>query len=119
MPSTITMVLALGALLFSGISSSVGYTDTYDTTEEYRELGRALDWRQILAALTVAPAQRFGFAAHKGRIVSGMDADLVVLDGDPAEYVTAFAKVRMTIRGGQPIFGGQSLSTDAAGDRKR
>jgi imidazolonepropionase-like amidohydrolase len=94
-----------GQVLFG---TDVGYTDAYDTTEEYRLLSRALDWRQILAALTVAPSLRFGFAAHKGRIASGMDADLVVLEGDPAKDVTAFAKVLMTIRGGQPIFDAQS-----------
>jgi imidazolonepropionase-like amidohydrolase len=90
-----------GQILFG---TDVGYTDAFDTTEEYRQLGRALDWRQILAALTVAPAQRFGYAAHKGRLVPGQDADLVVLEADPAKDVTAFAKVRLTIRGGRTIF---------------
>jgi hypothetical protein len=31
-----------------------------------RSEARALDWRQILTALTVAPAERFGYADHKG-----------------------------------------------------
>ena len=51
-----------GQILFG---TDVGYTDAYDTTEEYRQLGRALDWRQILKALTTAPAQRFGYTATK------------------------------------------------------
>jgi imidazolonepropionase-like amidohydrolase len=34
-----------------------------------------------------------------------MDADLVLLDGDPANDPTAFARVRDTIRGGQVIWG--------------
>jgi imidazolonepropionase-like amidohydrolase len=90
-----------GQILFG---TDVGYTDAYDTTEEYRLLGRALDWRQILLALTAAPAERFGYAAHKGRLVPGMDADLVVLDGDPSKDVTAFARVRLTLRAGQAIY---------------
>jgi imidazolonepropionase-like amidohydrolase len=90
-----------GQILFG---TDVGYTDAYDTTEEYRLLGRALDWRQILDALTRAPAQRFGQAAHKGRLAAGMDADLVVLLKDPAKEVTAFAGVRLTIRGGRIIY---------------
>jgi imidazolonepropionase-like amidohydrolase len=90
-----------GQILFG---TDVGYIDVFDTTEEYRQLGRVLDWRQILTALTMAPAQRFGFAAHKGRLAPGMDADLVVLQADPAKDVTAFARVGMTIRRGQPIF---------------
>jgi imidazolonepropionase-like amidohydrolase len=91
-----------GEILFG---TDVGYTDAYDTTEEYRLMSGALDWRQVLASLTTSPASRFGYAAHKGRIAPGMDADLVILDGDPAKDPTAFARVRDTIRGGRVIWG--------------
>lgn len=90
-----------GEVLFG---TDVGYTDAFDTTEEYRLMSQVLDWRKILTSLTTAPAQRFGFAAHKGRIAPGMDADLVVLDADPAQDVTAFARVRYTISGGRIIW---------------
>jgi len=91
-----------GDVLFG---TDVGYTDAFDTTEEYRLMHRAgLDWREILASLTTTPARRFGMAAHKGRIAKGMDADLVVLSDDPANDVTAFARVAWTIRGGRIIF---------------
>jgi len=90
-----------GQILFG---TDVGYIDTYDTTEEYVLLGRALDWRQVLTALTVAPAQRFGYAALRGRLAPGMDADLVVLNADPAKDIAAFAQVRLTIRGGRILF---------------
>ncbi|MFI4949910.1 MAG: amidohydrolase family protein [Caulobacterales bacterium] len=91
-----------GQILFG---TDVGYTDAFDTTEEYRLMSGVLSWRQILASLTTSPAQRFGFAAHKGRIAPGMDADLVLLNGDPAQDPTAFARVRDTIRGGRVIWG--------------
>jgi imidazolonepropionase-like amidohydrolase len=91
-----------GQILFG---TDVGYTDAFDTTEEYRLMSAALDWRQILASLTTAPAERFGYSARKGRIAEGMDADLVLLDGDPAKDPTAFARVRDTIRGGRVIWG--------------
>lgn len=94
-----------GQILFC---TDVGYTDAYDTTEEYRQLARALDWHQILTALTTAPADRFGYAAHQGRLARGMDADWVVLDGDPSKDVTAFARVRLTVRGGRTIFDAQT-----------
>ena len=90
-----------GQILFG---TDVGYIDVFDTAEEYRLLGRALDWRQILNSLTVAPAQRFGFAEHKGRLEPGMDADIVVLQGDPAKDVTAYARVRITIRHGRTMY---------------
>jgi imidazolonepropionase-like amidohydrolase len=90
-----------GEILFG---TDVGYTDAYDTTEEYRQLGRALDWRQILKTLTSAPAERFGYGVRKGRLAPGMDADLVVLDGDPSKDITAFARVRLTVRGGRTIY---------------
>jgi imidazolonepropionase-like amidohydrolase len=91
-----------GQILFG---TDVGYTDAFDTTEEYRLMATVLDWRQILASLTTAPAKRFGLAARKGKIVRDMDADLVLLYSDPAHDPTAFARVRDTIRAGRVIWG--------------
>jgi imidazolonepropionase-like amidohydrolase len=91
-----------GQILFG---TDVGYTDAFDTTEEYRLMSAELDWRQILASLTTAPATRFGFAAGKGRVAMGMEADLVLLNADPAQDPTAFARVRDTIRAGRVIWG--------------
>jgi imidazolonepropionase-like amidohydrolase len=90
-----------GQILFG---TDVGYTDAFDTTEEYRLMSAALDWRKILSALTTAPAERFGYP-RKGRVAQGMDADLVLLDADPAQDPTAFARVREVIRGGRVIWG--------------
>jgi imidazolonepropionase-like amidohydrolase len=83
----------------------VGYIDQFDTSEEFRWMSRAgMSFEQILASLTTNPAQRFGYSTHGGRIAKGMDADLVVLRGDPAEDVTSFSKVRYTIRLGKVIY---------------
>jgi imidazolonepropionase-like amidohydrolase len=76
-----------------------------DPTKEYELMNRAgLDWREILASLTTAPSSRFGYSVHKGRIAKDMDADLVLLATDPSTDVSAFANVRMTIRGGRIIY---------------
>jgi imidazolonepropionase-like amidohydrolase len=91
-----------GQILFG---TDVGYTDYFDTAEEFSLMSRAgLTFQQILASLTTNPAARFGYGARSGRIAKGMDADLVVLDGDPAVDVTAFSKVHHVIRNGKLIF---------------
>lgn len=48
---------------------------------------------QILAALTIAPAQHFEPSAHLGRILPGFVADLSILRNDPAKDIQAFAAV--------------------------
>jgi len=91
-----------GQILFG---TDVGYIDQYDITQEFTLRARAgMSFQQILASLTTSPARRFGYASHSGSIAKGMDADLVVLDGDPAKDVTAFAKVHQVIRGGKLIY---------------
>jgi imidazolonepropionase-like amidohydrolase len=94
-----------GQLLFG---TDVGYMTDYDPTEEFVYLQRAgLTPTQILAMLTTAPAARFG-RARTGRLAPGLAADVVVLDGDPAVDVRAFAKVRTTMRDGRIIYGKMS-----------
>ena len=91
-----------GQVLFG---TDVGYMDRVDPTEEYVLLARAgLTPMQILASLTTAPAARWKEDARRGRVASGFDADLVVLDGDPAVDVQQLARVRCTIRGGRQVF---------------
>ena len=58
----------------------------------------------ILASLTTNPARRFGYEKTAGRVAPGMEADLVVLDGDPARDIGALARVRYTVRQGRIIF---------------
>jgi imidazolonepropionase-like amidohydrolase len=91
-----------GQILFG---TDVGYIDQYDTTEEFTLMARAgMSMQQILASLTTNPAERFGNSRRSGRIAKGMDADLLVLDGDPARDITAFSKVHQVIRSGRLIY---------------
>lgn len=93
-----------GQILFG---TDVGYTDVFDTTEEYRLMaGAGLGVDQILASLTTAPAARFRFD-RKGRVAPGMDGDLTILAADPAIDIGNFAKVAYTIRAGQVIYAGK------------
>ena len=90
-----------GRILFG---TDVGYIDDYDTEEEFALMSKAgINFQDILASLTTAPAARFSHA-ELGRIVPGFSADLVLLQGDPATDVKAFAHVKYTIRGGKIIY---------------
>jgi imidazolonepropionase-like amidohydrolase len=91
-----------GQVLFG---TDVGYTQHFDTSEEFKWMSKAgMSYQEILASLTTNPAQRFGYSAHSGRVAKGLDADLVVLSADPAQDGSAFSKVRYTIRGGVVIY---------------
>ena len=89
-----------GTILFG---TDVGFISIYDTTKEFEFMGRAMGWRDILASLTTNPSDYFK-AASKGRVAIDMDADLVVLDADPAVDLRNFAKVAYTIRNGKVIY---------------
>jgi imidazolonepropionase-like amidohydrolase len=85
--------------------TDVGFVTDYDPALEYRLMDRAgMNFPEILTALTTAPAACYGFGKRKGRVVTGMDADLVVLGGDPAEDIAAFTDVRYAIRHGTIVY---------------
>jgi imidazolonepropionase-like amidohydrolase len=93
-----------GAILFG---TDVGFQAKYDTTQEYEFMGRAMPWRDVLASLTTNPSAYFK-QTTKGRVEKGMNADLVILGGDPAADVRNFAKVAYTIRRGKIIYSGKT-----------
>ena len=91
-----------GKVLFG---TDVDYMTDTDPTEEYELMALAgMSPMQILASLTTTPAERWNEAPRRGRLAPGMDADIVVLDDDPARSVRHFANVKCTIRGGKVIF---------------
>ncbi len=91
-----------GDILFG---TDIGYIDHYDTTMEFTLMSQAgMSYKQILASLTTNPARKFG-DSDRGRVAKNMKADLVVLDADPGQDVTAFSNVRYTIRNGEVLFG--------------
>jgi imidazolonepropionase-like amidohydrolase len=90
-----------GVLLFG---TDAGYRPEFDPTAEHQLLARAgLTFAIRLAMLTTAPATRF-HAARTGRLAPGLDADLVILDGDPRTDPAAFARVRLTLRRGIVLY---------------
>lgn len=89
-----------GTVLFG---TDVGFISVYDTSLELEFMHRALSTNEVLASLTTNPAAYFK-AEKKGRVEQGFDADVVVLEADPAADVRNLAKVEYTIRGGQVIY---------------
>jgi imidazolonepropionase-like amidohydrolase len=91
-----------GKILFG---TDVDYMTDTDPTEEYELMAQAgMSPMQILASLTTAPAARWNETQRRGRIAPGLDADLVVLEGDPMKDVKQFAAVKCALRGGKVIF---------------
>jgi imidazolonepropionase-like amidohydrolase len=103
----------LGGQIMFG--TDVGYlTDYKSLAKEYPYLQRAgLTFPQMLAALTTTPASRLGFGDRAGEIKPGMDADLALLDGDPALDVDAFSRVCLTIRQGRIIYQAKTFGARA------
>lgn len=95
--------VALGGQILFG--TDVGYMRDYDPTDEYVYLaGAGLSFAQILTALTTAPAERFKAASRTGRLAVGMDADLVVFEGDPRVDIRSLARVRYVVNRGRPVY---------------
>ena len=93
---------SLGGRLVYG--TDTGFLSDYDQGEEFRQLAQSgLDFREVLAMLTTAPAELFHLSS--GKVEPGMNGDLTVLAADPASGdPAAFTKVLYTIRGGRVIF---------------
>jgi imidazolonepropionase-like amidohydrolase len=95
-------VTAGGRVLFG---TDVGYMTDHDPTEEYALMAAAgMSPMRILASLTTEPAKAWREGDRRGKLVPGMDADIVVLDADPAEDPRNFAKVRCAFRQGKVVY---------------
>jgi imidazolonepropionase-like amidohydrolase len=77
----------------------------YDPSEEYSLMAEAgMNFRQILASLTTAPAERFGESKQLGQIAPGFGADIVVLKSDPSKNIRDLTAVQYTLRAGKIIY---------------
>ena len=87
-----------GTVLFG---TDAGYLEDLDPTEEYARMARAgMSFEEILDALTTNPARVFR-SAKSGALRRGFDADVVILDADPAADAKNFASVRAVVRAGK------------------
>lgn len=89
--------------------TDVGYMRDFDTTAEFQLMQRAgMDWSAIHRSLTTGPASHFGRFVGDGHsagvIRAGAPANLVLLQGDPAQDITALARVYATIVDGRIVY---------------
>jgi imidazolonepropionase-like amidohydrolase len=90
-----------GTVLFG---TDLGAVD-YDPSPEYALMKEAgMGFRRLLASLTTAPAEKFGESNRLGRVAADFQADLVVLENDPAKNIQALTAVRYTVRDGKIIY---------------
>jgi imidazolonepropionase-like amidohydrolase len=84
-----------GASVLFGTDMGAAQADPAREYELMREAG--MDFRNILASLTIEPAQRFRPGFRCGKIAVGCDADLAIFGDSPAD-------VRYTVREGQIVY---------------
>ena len=90
-----------GEVLFG---TDLGAVDP-DPSDEYMLMASGgMNFLHILTSLTTAPAGRFGAAKNVGQVARGLEADLVVLEGDPARDLRALTSVRYTVRAGEIVY---------------
>ena len=59
--------------------------------------------RNVLAGVTTQAAKLCGVDQITGAVKEGLDADLVIVDGNPLEDIKALSRVEHVIQGGNVI----------------
>lgn len=93
---------ANGPILFG---TDVGFITDYDPTDEYLLMEKAgMDFSHVLESLTSAPARRFNEINVRGQVKQGLNADLVVVQGDPERDIRALTHVNYVFRDGRIVY---------------
>jgi len=84
---------AAGRLHASGVKVAFIPPGTHNSRLVVQNAGIAVSmgmpWAAAMDALTVNPAEMFGVGDSYGKLSAGMDADVVVWDGDPLEVMSS------------------------------
>jgi imidazolonepropionase-like amidohydrolase len=69
--------------------------------EHYRDAG--MSPRQVLASATTTPAAWLGVTERLGTVSEGKLADLIALESDPMEDVSALRRLRLVLAAGRVV----------------
>jgi imidazolonepropionase-like amidohydrolase len=58
---------------------------------------------EVIVSATSLAAEACGLTGHKGRLAPGLDADLLLLDGDPIADITTLRNVEAVYLRGQRV----------------
>ncbi len=72
-----------------------------------RWLGTGLSLTQLFSAMTSGNAKALGLEGQIGAVKPGLDADLLVLGGNPLQTVTAYDQIELVILKGKAIQGAE------------
>jgi imidazolonepropionase-like amidohydrolase len=96
---------ASGAVIVGGSDAGVAPSKPHDVLrhapEELADMGMSAV--ETLWAMTSRAAQVCGLAHRKGRVAPGFDADLLVVDGNPLDDLSAVRRIRGLFVRGQPV----------------
>jgi imidazolonepropionase-like amidohydrolase len=100
-----------GVTLTAGTDSGTTFVPHGALATEIRLMHEGgLSVRQAIASATWLAAAEVGFPDTLGTLAEGGRADLLLLDADPLEDLTALEQIALVIQSGQPVAGPLQLS---------
>jgi len=94
-----------GAVVVAGSDAGVSPAKPHDVLRyapcDLAKVG--LSPAEVLCAMTSRAAQACGLGHRKGRIASGFDADILAIDGNPLQDLTAIRRLRAVYAGGRAV----------------
>lgn len=97
-------VIELGGIVVVGSDAGIGLDKPHDVAPMaiHDLMGIGMDTTAALTALTSGGADALGLA-HKGRLRTGADADMIAVDGDPRTDPAAVTRIAQVWRAGVPV----------------
>ena len=98
-------MLSFGVRVVSGVDAGIGDAKPHGivalAVADLVEAGATTP--QAMASATSLAAQAAGLAGSKGRLAAGLDADLLVVDGDPLSNINDLSRVDAVFRSGTRV----------------